>query len=143
MKNTIAILFISASIAGCAGLSANVQKVKTADGKKLDRVCVVTNYSIQDSIEAAINNAVSDKGILSIPVNSLEMAKSMKCNAYIMYGGTYESDLGSFLSTLRIEVFIDDQIAGRANVSVPNNLNLGKWTAGEEAVPGLINQLFP
>jgi len=143
MKYIFPTLITAAAIAGCAGHTTNVQQVKMAEGKKLEKVCVVTNYSIQDSVEAAINNAVAAKGILSIPVNSLEMAKNMKCNAYIMYGGTYESDGGSFLSSLRIEVFINDQLAGRANASVPNNLTLSKYSAGEKVIPELINQLFP
>ncbi len=146
MKRNLNGLLAAATVAalvGCAGPSTYVQKVKTADGKKLDKVCVVTNYSVQDSVEAAINSAVAAKGILTIPVNSLEVARSSKCTAYIMYGGTYDSDGGSYLSTLRVEVFVNDEIAGRANMSVPNNMSLEKWSAGEQAIPGLISQLFP
>lgn len=137
------VVIAAAALAGCAGPSSYVQKVKTVDGRKLDKVCVVTNYSMQDSVESAINSAIAAKGILTIPVNSLELARSAKCSAYVMYGGTYDSDGGAYLSTLRVEVFVNDEVVGRANLAVPNNLSLEKWSAGEREIPGLISQLFP
>lgn len=126
---------------GCAGLSRTVDPANMK-ALQVKSVCVVTNYDLENSIEASINRAIARKGIVTIPVPSVSSAKDASCDAYLVYGGSKEHDFSQFLSRLRIDVFRGEKLIGQANLNVPNNLRLDKWGAAEQEIPKLVDDLF-
>tara|TARA_B110000211_G_scaffold224986_1_gene276653 strand:+ start:1706 stop:2140 length:435 start_codon:yes stop_codon:yes gene_type:complete len=127
---------------GCAGPSVLVQPL-TESAKPDDIICVVDSNDADMEIQGVINITLLELGFNPRPISGVAAAESNRCKVYIVYGTSYETDIVSFLSAIRLTAYnaTHDRI-GYAQGSIANNLSLGKFKAGEKVTADAVKRLF-
>ena len=129
-------------IAGCAGPSVLVQPM-TKSAQPGDIVCVVDSNDADMEIQGIINTTLLEMGFNPRPISGVAAVESNGCKIYIIYGTSYTTDIVQYLSAIRLTAYDEkhDRI-GYSQGKVPNNISLGKFTAGEKITSDLVKRLF-
>lgn len=139
---SVALFSIAGALIGCAGPSYMAAPL-TISSEEIGTVCVVNNNDLPIEIQGQINSYIASRGYESLPISGPGVAVEMGCDVYAIYGGLVEWDIGEFLHDLRVTVYTPDHMqVGYAEGEVPNNLNLSKWSNGDELVVETVSQLF-
>lgn len=137
------LLLLGASLGACAGASHTVSPVDMSITAS-EALCVVNNNNLGNEVQGKINRAVIENGYETIPISDASIAAQSECGAYVIYGGQYESDGFSFLNEIRVTVYdLNHRSIGYAEGRVPNNINLKKYSAGDELIKTVIGELLP
>ena len=94
-------------------------------------------------IQGIINTTLLEMGFNPRPISGVAAVESNGCKIYIVYGTSYTTDIVQYLSAIRLTAYDEkhDRI-GYSQGSVPNNIALGKFTAGEKITSDLVKRLF-
>ena len=106
-------------------------------------VCVVDNVSLSAAVQGLVHQSIQSLDIESHPVGTPLVAEKFGCDAYAIYGGQMEWDMGDFMSEFRITLYsveTDYQIGyGESNIS---DFSVKKWGSMDEMVQQTIRSVL-
>ena len=142
MKKTKTILAaaLASTMIGCASGPDTRTMPASID---IQSVCVVDNVSLSAGVQGLVHQSIQNLGVESHPVGTPLVSAKFGCDAYAIYGGQMEWDMGDFMSEFRITLYsveTDYQIGyAESNIS---DWSVKKWGSMDEMVQQTITSVL-
>jgi hypothetical protein len=140
MTKTILATAILGTMVGCASGPETRTMPASFD---VQSVCVVDNASLSASVQGLVHQSIQNLGIESHPVGTPLVAEKFGCDAYAIYGGQMEWDMGDFLAEFRFTLYsVETDIQVGYAESGISDWSVKKWGSMDEMVQQTITSVL-